>query len=89
MASRQTGKRETMPVMNTEWEPDLRKSAAAHKRAKTALKRAREDLDKQMATAAQKGASLRDIGKITSLNHETIRTAISRVEQQEDEPAEA
>lgn len=69
-----------MPGMSTDWEPELRRAATTHKRAQASLKRAREALDKQMAEASEAGASLRDIKAITGLNHETIRTAISRVQ---------
>lgn len=75
-----------MPAMSSDWEPDLRKTAAAHKRAQSSLKRAREALDQQMAKAAEAGASLREIKAITGLNHETIRTAITRVQAGEHAP---
>lgn len=79
MTSRQTASRETIHTMTSDWEEKLRKSAAAHKRAKSNLKKARDTLDHDMATAANNGMSLRDIKAIADLNHETIRTAVTRI----------
>jgi transposase-like protein len=77
-----------MPVMTADPLAELRKAAAAHKRAKTALKRARDHLDQAMTEAADNGAVLRTIEDITGLNHETVRTAITRVRASREAPAE-